>query len=100
MLQDEGAGAFVAFAAFKQGQQGVSDLELDGLILLAVAVGQDVQAQHLLFRFRLAGASGGAGQESGGPQDQRQAYVKHMDSLAFHLLPSFLRFSIVRGGAR
>ena len=34
VLQDEGAGTFVAFTAFKQGQQGVPDLELDGLILL------------------------------------------------------------------
>ena len=47
VVEDEGPGVLVGARGLEEGQQGVPDPELHGLVRRAVAVGQDMEPQHL-----------------------------------------------------
>ena len=81
VVEDEGTGVVVGGGGLEEGQQGVPDSELHGLVLLSVAVGQDVEAQHLRRRVGPGREQGQQGQErQGGEEKQDRSF--HGDSMA------------------
>ncbi len=82
VIQDEGPGVVVGGGGLEQGQQGVPDPKLQGLIGFAVAVGQDMEPQH-----PLRGPHGGhcpvgqqCQQQTGGQQDEHPSFHVHQYS--------------------
>ena len=76
MVEDEIAGVVVGGGGLEQGQQGVPDPELHGLVPRAVAVGQDVEAQDPRRRV-------GPGREQGQQSEERQGDQEDQDR-SFH----------------
>ncbi len=48
VVKDEGPGVLIGSGGLEKGQQSIPDPELHGLVPGAVAVGQNVEPQHLL----------------------------------------------------
>ena len=80
VVEDEIAGIVVGGGGLEQGQQGVPDPELHGLVPRAVAVGQDVEAQDPRRRVGSGRDQGQQGKEGqGGQEDQDRSF--HGDSM-------------------
>ena len=79
--EDEGAGVVVGSGGLEEGQQGVPDPELHSLVLGAVAVGQDMEAEHA----RRRGGPGRSKRQQGEEQtggDQQDDHTFHGNSIA------------------
>ena len=76
VVEDEGTGVVVGGGGLEEGQQGVPDPELHGLVLGTVAVSQDVEAEHLRRRV-------GPGREQGQQDQERQGGEEKQDR-SFH----------------
>ena len=72
VIENEGAGVRIAGRRLKQRQQGVPDPELHGLVRRLIAVGQDVEPQHLPGGGGRGNIAPAGGQQSH-PQQQGQA---------------------------
>ena len=82
VAEDKGAGVLVGVRDLEEGQQGVPDPELHGLVRRVVAVGQDVEPQHR--GRRLCGGHQGRRRQQGDEQEQNDPCFHR-----FHGDPSF-----------